>query len=87
MMIDRAVVENPSAETAYNALPRRRRVWILDLNTNTWQAGTPTPVMQAINKCSLVYDPNHNVVICGERNRIFLYRYQGGCPADAFTGE
>ncbi len=41
--------------------------------------------MQGINKCSVVYDANHNVVICGEKNSIYLYRYRGGFPKDAFA--
>ncbi len=79
------MVENPAREAGYRAPRRRRQVWILDLEENTWKQGTSTPPMQGINKCSLVYDPNHNVVICGERNRIYLYRYRGGCPEDAFV--
>lgn len=79
------LVENLAREAGYLAPRRSRQVWILDLDRNVWRKGRPTPPMQAINKCSIVYDANHNVVICGERSRIYLYRLRGGCPDDAFA--
>ncbi len=78
------LIENQVREAGYNAPRRSRAVWILDLESNTWRRGKSTPPMQGINKCSVVYDANHNVVICGEKSEIYLYRYRGGCPSDAF---
>ena len=81
------LVENRARDTGYFAPRKRRQVWILDLEKNAWRQGESTPPIQGINKCSLVYDRNHNVVILGERSRIYLYRYRGGCPDDAFASE
>jgi len=57
---------------------------VLDLATNTWKPGAAASPGQGIGV--LTYDVNHNVVIRLARGKLQLYRYKGGCPADAFRG-
>jgi hypothetical protein len=34
----------------------------------------------------MTYDPKLNIAICRSRG-LWVYRYKGGCPADAFRAE
>jgi hypothetical protein len=63
-------------------------VFVLDLAANTWKPGKAGPA-EKLNNGATAYDANHNVVICafGFRGKFMLYRYKGGCPADAFGGK
>jgi hypothetical protein len=61
-------------------------LYILDLGTNAWKEGPPSPFKGKLANGSMVYDPNHNltVTVGGFQGRYYFYRYKGGCPADAF---
>jgi hypothetical protein len=59
---------------------------ILDLAANAWKTGKTGPQLGGgLNMGSMAFDPNHNVAICcAGSGGMLLYRYKGGCPADAF---
>ena len=58
-------------------------LFILDLAKNAWKPGKAASPSTGIG--TLAYDVNHNVVIRLTRGKLELYRYQGGCPDDAFS--
>ena len=79
------VVEHYYEDQGYGAPAKARRVWILDLAANAWKPGATSPPCQALNMSSSAYDANHNVVLLGgSYGQLMLYRWKGGCPADAF---
>jgi hypothetical protein len=62
-------------------------LWVLDLASNAWKPATSGPPAK-LNLASMAYDPKLNLAICRYGHRgLWVYRYQGGCPADAFTKE
>jgi hypothetical protein len=60
-------------------------LWVLDLAKNTWTPATSGPKAR-LNLGSMTYDPRLNLAII-RSNGLWVYRYKGGCPADAFRVE
>jgi hypothetical protein len=40
-----------------------------------------------LNLGSMTYDPKLNLALCRTPHALWVYRYKGGCPADAFRTE
>jgi hypothetical protein len=60
-------------------------LWVLDLASNAWKPATTGPPAK-LNLASMAYDAKLNLAICRFGHRgLWVYRYQGGCPVDAFT--
>lgn len=78
------VAEQHPDDAGYGKPRLARRVWVLDLAANAWKEGQTSPLREALNMGSAAYDANHNVAIFGGPSSIMLYRWKGGCPADAF---
>jgi hypothetical protein len=62
------------------------QLWVLDLATNAWTKAASGPP-KGLNLGSMTYDPKLNLVICRTGYHLWVYRYKGGCPADAFAGK
>src|SRR5262245_2190460 len=58
-------------------------LWVLDLASNTWKEAAAGPTGR-LNLGAMTYDPKSNLAICRSRG-LWVYRYKGGCPADAFS--
>jgi hypothetical protein len=57
---------------------------VLDLASNTWTQVASGPAAR-LNLGSMTYDPKLNLAICRTSHHgLWVYRYKGGCPADAF---
>jgi len=82
----RRLVYMLSSNTAsdYGAPRKSTTVSVLDLKTNRWERGKDSPPLPKTDKGSVIYDARRNVVVLGASG-IHLYRWQGGCPEDAFT--
>jgi hypothetical protein len=63
------------------------KLWILDLASNTWTEAASGP-SRKLHMSSMAYDPRLNLVVCRfAHSGLWVYRFKGGCPADAFAGK
>ena len=61
-------------------------LWVLDLAKNTWTQAAEGPKTR-LNLGSMTYDPKLNLAICRTPHALWVYRYKGGCPDDAFSSK
>jgi hypothetical protein len=61
-------------------------LWVLDLAKNTWRQAAAGPTGR-LTLGSMTYDPKLNLAICRSSHKLWVYRYKGGCPADAFLAK
>ena len=61
-------------------------LWVLDLAKNSWTQAASGPKAR-LNLGSMTDDPKLNLAICRTPHALWVYRYKGGCPADAFRTE
>jgi hypothetical protein len=61
-------------------------LWVLDLAKNTWTQAASGPKAR-LTLGSMTYDPKLNLAICRTSSNLWVYRYKGGCPADAFSSK
>ncbi len=74
-----------NTDSRYGAPRKPMHVAVLDLKSNRWTRGKDSPPVRRLVKGSAVYDPKRNVVCLALGRNLYLYRWKGGCPDDAFS--